>query len=111
MRTLKFNIIAQRIERDPTCDFSGIVSGTKGYLQAWFSFSSEWAGCKKVAAFYRLGKEYAVPIAGNICAIPAEVLTWSRFEVAVIGERDGYRITTNKIEITQERRRDDGDGR
>ena len=34
--------------------------------------------------------------------IPPEALTWTSFEVAVVGERDGYRITTNKIEITQE---------
>ena len=102
MRILKFNVSAQRIQKDPTCDFSGIVAGTEGYLQAAFSFSAEWTGCKKVAAFYRLGKEYAVPIVGNVCMIPPEALTWTNFEVAVVGERDGYRITTNKIEITQE---------
>ena len=103
MRTLKFNVTAQQIDKDPTCDFSGIVAGTEGYLQAAFSFSAEWTGCKKVAAFYRLGKEYAVPITDNTCMIPPEALTWSRFGVMVVGERDGYRITTNKIEIKQER--------
>lgn len=102
MRTLNFNVTAQKIQKDPNCNFSGLVSGTKGYLQAAFDFSPEWAGCKKVAAFYCFGEEYAVPIVGNVCMIPSEALTWTDFEVAVVGERDGYRITTNKIEITQE---------
>lgn len=46
MRTLKFIVNAQKLEKDPSCDFSGIVSGTKGYLEAEFSVSKEWSYIK-----------------------------------------------------------------
>ena len=45
MRLLKFNIDAQQIQKDPECDFSNIVSGTKDYLKAQFTFSPEWQDC------------------------------------------------------------------
>ena len=51
MRTLKFIITAQNVQKDPDCDFTGIVAGTQGYLQAEFSVSGEWAGCRMAAIF------------------------------------------------------------
>ena len=51
MRTLKFIITAQNIQKDLDCDFSGIVASTQGYLQAEFSVSQEWAGCRMAAIF------------------------------------------------------------
>lgn len=41
MRILKFIVQAQTITMGPDCDFSGIVSGTQGYLQAQFNVSKE----------------------------------------------------------------------
>lgn len=102
MRTLNFIIDAQTIRPDPSCDFSGIVRGTKGYLQAEFYFSVEWNGCRKAAVFTKLGKEYPVPIINNRCEIPEEVLTRNTFTVSVVGTRDDYRITTNKTEVRQD---------
>lgn len=102
MRTLKFTVDAQSIRPSPGCDFSGLVPGTEGYLQAEFSFSPEWDGCRKAAAFYKLGEEYAAPLVNNVCVIPAEALTWKTFGVAVAGVREGYRIQTGKIDIRQE---------
>ena len=102
MRTLNFIIEAQTIHPDPACDFSGIVRGTKGYLQAEFSFSAEWNGCRRAAVFTKLCKDYPVPIVNNKCEIPEEALTWNTFTVAVVGARDGYRITTNKTEVRQD---------
>ena len=104
MRTLKFLINAQSITKDPDCDFTGIVAGTEGYLQAEFSFSEEWQGCRMAAVFSCLGKEYPRPIKDGRCVIPAEALTWDNFGVRVVGERENYRITTNEIKIKQERR-------
>lgn len=104
MRTLKFIITGQKITKDPDCDFTGIVAGTQGYLQAEFSFSEEWQGCRMAAVFSCLGKEYPQPIMNGQCEIPKEALTWDSFGVRVVGQRDGYRITTNKIKIRQERR-------
>ena len=102
MRVLSFNVDAQRISKDPDCDFSGLVPGSRNYLQARFSFSKEWDGCVLVARFWRGNNEHAVFIKDNMCEIPSEVLTGKTFAVSVIGQRGGLRIPTNKIYIRQE---------
>ena len=102
MRVLKFIVDAQRIYRDPDCDFTNIVSGTQNYLQAYFSFSPEWHDCTLVASFWRGDKEHAVLIQDGLCDIPAEVLTGRTFGLSLIGQRDEYRITTNRIIVRQE---------
>lgn len=105
MRTLKFIVNDQIIERDPSCDFSGLVPGTKGYLQAEFSFSPEWKDCVKLATFYsKMGKEYTPQVLkdGKTCMIPAEVLVKRIFKIQLIGgTKDGLKLTTNIIEINQ----------
>lgn len=101
MRTLKFGINAQKIAKDPLCDFSDIVAGTKNYLKAQFSFSGEWDGCILVASFWRGNKEYAKRIIDNECIIPSEVLTGATFKVSVSGRRDNYSITTDKVTVRQ----------
>lgn len=101
MRTLKFIVDGQSIKKDPSCDFKGLVPGTKGYLEAHFQFSDEWKNCKKAAVFGSLGQEYAVPLINGKCEIPEKALTWRLFSVKVAGIRDGYRITTNKVEVLQ----------
>ena len=108
MRTLKFIVDHQSIKMDPNCDFSGLVPGTEDYLQAEFIFSSEWAGCTKVAAFYSvMGKEYAPRLLkdGKTCMIPSEALEKKTFLVRVLGKRDQLRLTTNKVAVSQ-----NGDG-
>ena len=102
MRKLNFTAMGQNLQKDPACDFTGIVKGSKGYLQAHFSFDSEWNGCGKVAVFMRLGKEYPVKLSVDTCMIPEEALTHSQFSVHVIGVRNGFRIVTNGVEIEQE---------
>ena len=101
MRTLKFLINGQKIEKDPNCNFDGIVPGTKGYLKASFVFSEEWKNCKKAAVFSILGKEHAAPIKNGTCNIPSPVLVRKSFEVKVVGENEGFRITTNRLEVEQ----------
>lgn len=51
MRVLKFIINGLKLTKDPQCDFSGIVPGTKGYLKAEFKFNEDWYTCKKMAVF------------------------------------------------------------
>lgn len=102
MRLLKFNVNAQQIQKDPTCDFNNIVAGTEGYLRAQFTFSPEWRDCVIVASFWRGTKEHAKVIQNGACDIPTEVLTGPTFRVSVIGQRGDYRITTNKTLIRQE---------
>lgn len=103
MRTLKFNVEGQSLKKDSTCDFSGIVKGSKGYLQCSFSFSREWAGCKVAASFWSYDKEKgAAPVKNGRCKIPDEITDFKSFQVCLIGVRDGYRITTNRVKIEQE---------
>lgn len=102
MRTLKFIVDGQSITKDPSCNFKGLVPGTKGYLEAHFRFSDEWKECKKAVEFCSLSKKYAVPLFNGKCEIPEEALTWRVFSIEVYGVRDGYRIKTNKVEVLQD---------
>lgn len=104
MRTLNFIVTGQTISLDPNCDFSGLVPGTKGYIQAEFSFSKEWDGCVKVAAFFsNLGEEYEPKIIDNklTCIIPSEALRKSIFKVQVIGQKYELKLCTNKVVVYQ----------
>lgn len=103
MRLLAFNVESQCVHKDPNCDFTNIVAGTKNYLRAKFTFSDEWRDCVKVASFWRGEKEYASVLnSDGICDIPPEALTGATFRVSVIGQKQAYRITTNKIVVRQE---------
>lgn len=103
MRTLKFNVEGQRLKKDPACNFSGIVKGSKGYLQCSFSFSREWAGCKVAASFWGYDKELdAAAVVHGVCQIPDSVTDFRRLGISLTGVKDGYCITTNKIWIEQE---------
>lgn len=104
MRTIKFIVDKQTITLDPKCDISDLVPGTSGYVQAEFSFTSEWDDCKKVVAFYsNLGREFEPQILTNrnVCAIPAEALKRAIFKVRVIGQSGRYKLATNKLSIHQ----------
>lgn len=104
MRTLKFIVDGQIVKLDPNCDFSNLVPGTSEYLKAEFSFSPEWDGRVKVAAFWSvLGKEYPPQLLkdGRECIIPEEALKRRKFKVQVIGKKDGSKLTTNRVEVNQ----------
>ena len=104
MRTLAFVIDKQIIKQDPTCDFSGLVPGTDGYLQASFSFSPEWNGCAKVASFYTImGKECKPQVLedGKTCMIPAEALKGRAFKIKVYGVKKDFAITSDRIVVFQ----------
>lgn len=103
MRTLKFIIDKQIIKRDPNCDFDGLVAGTEGYLQAEFSFSSDWDNCTKVAAFYSRGKECPPQVLedGRTCMIPSEALKGRAFGVRVFGKNGRLKLVTSKEIVCQ----------
>lgn len=104
MRTLKFIVDGQVITPVPECDFGGLVPGTDGYLKAEFSFSPEWQGCNKVAAFYSaLGKEYSPLVLkdGRTCVIPTEALKKRVFKIKIFGSNGKTTIQTNKVTIRQ----------
>lgn len=105
MRTLKFIVNRQVLTPDPNCDFSGLVPGTSGYIQAEFSFSSDWDNRKKVVGFWNITEEREYEpqkLENDICMIPVEALAKRRFRMQVFGRQDAYGVvTTNKITITQ----------
>lgn len=104
MRTLVFNVKKQIIERDQSCDFSGLVAGTSGYLKAKFLFSDDWDNCAKVAGFFSKEDKEFPPCAldkNNSCMIPSEALQHHEFKIKLYGKRNGYTITTQKITIKQ----------
>lgn len=104
MRTLRFIVDGQIIRHDPNCDFSGLVPGSDGLIEAKFSFSPDWKNCIKVAAFFSpLGTEYPPQKLENdgTCIVPAEALDLRSFNVQVIGRTPKMKITTNKLTIKQ----------
>lgn len=105
MRTLKFIVDGQIVKPDPECDFSNLVPGTNGYLRIWFKFSEEWADCKKVVGFWSvMGREYQPQelYDGETCVIPADALRRREFKMQVFGVRKDYKITTNKVTVSQD---------
>lgn len=102
MRELRFKVSGQKIYKDSSCDFSGIISGTENYLLAKFVFGNDWNGASKVAVFSRLNEEHPVKIIDSKCIIPKEALTWLNFKVRVVGKKNGVKITTNNVIVEQE---------
>lgn len=104
MRTLKFIVNGQTITQDPTCDFTGLVPGTEGYLQAEFVFSPEWESVVKVVGFFsNMGREYEPRLLNNskTCVIPTDALKNRIFKIQVIGKNGTYKIKTNKLAVEQ----------
>ena len=104
MRVLRFIVDGQLIKKDPACNFDNLVPGTEGFVQANFTFSKEWEGCAKVVAFYSpLGREYPPRVLadGKTCIIPDEALQKRKFKMQVIGKKSDFKITTNKVTVSQ----------
>lgn len=104
-RMLSFRVRDQLIEKDPTCSFKDIVSGTSNYLQARFTMNATWKGYACVAVFRKMLDEYPVVLHGGKCDIPAEATDWDKFYVRIVGKKpDGSILTTDETEVTQTRK-------
>lgn len=104
MRTLRFLVNEQILDKDPSCDFENLVPGSEGYLQAEFVFTPEWNGCAKVAAFYStMGQEFPPQVLtdGYTCVIPSEACARQTFKVKVIGKKNETKLVTNKLAVSQ----------
>ena len=105
MRILEFTVKQQRLTKNITCSFGGLIAGSKGYLYSKFDFpNGDWDDCTfKIASFWLDNKESAVRLdENNMCEIPAEVLTGEEFRVYLIGANKDYQIETNEVRIKQE---------
>lgn len=103
VRVLDFVVNRQIISKSPTGDFKGIVSGTKGYFKARFTFSPEWSGLKKVVIFRSKSTTKYVPLPGNECMIPDDVLTGMTYYVSVVGKSATLVLRTNETFVSQQR--------
>ena len=104
MRILRFVVKDQILEKDPDCNFEGLVPGSQKYIKAKFSFSPEWDGYTKVVSFRSmLGKEYSPQVLqdGYSCIIPSEALVRRAFKVQVLGKKGATTLTTNKFTVEQ----------
>ena len=50
-RDLAFIVEDQELSKDPSCDFSGLVPGSSGYLRVVFVFHGLWDTLAKAAVF------------------------------------------------------------
>jgi hypothetical protein len=99
-----FNVKNQIIQKEPSCDFSGLVAGTSGYLRAKFILSDAWNNCAKVAGFFSKSGEEFTPCVldeDNSCEIPSEALERHEFMIKLYGRKKDYTITTQPITIKQ----------
>ena len=103
MRTLRFIVKDQIITQDPNCDFTNLVPGTDGYIQAEFLFSSEWDGYVKVVSFSSGKNEYTPKVLkdGKTCIIPTEALDRYIFMVQVLGKKNDIKLKTNSVAVRQ----------
>ena len=96
---LLFRVRNQQIER---LESNLVVSGSKNYLHAKFTFTKEWNGLTKTAVFKREEDEegYLVVLNNDVALIPWEVLqNEGIFYVSVFG---GDLITVNKARVIVE---------
>lgn len=103
MRKLRFLVNGQTIKPDPSCDFSGIVANSVGYLCAEFKLDSAWTGCQVAASFWNGKNEHAALLQKGVCEIPSKALVNRELVgVSLVGVKDNYKIATNKIYFKQE---------
>lgn len=87
---LIFSITNQHITRT---DSEIVVADSRNYLNATFSFSSDWDDVAAKTAVFKHGEEaYTVILNNNACLVPHEVIKSGHFNVSVFG---GNRITVD----------------
>lgn len=104
MRTLKFMVDGQILIKDPSCDFSNLVPGSKDCVGVEVSFSSDWNGYTKAVEFTSaLGKQFPprILVGGRSCMVPAEALARRVFKVRIVGKKGDGKMMTNKVEVKQ----------
>lgn len=97
MRVLNFEVYGQNLKK--IGDFSGIVSGTKGYLKCHANFAdNDWKRALKVAVF---DETYLVPMYDDSCMVPYEVSDKRSFKMSIVGKNGDMVIKTNQVLIEQ----------
>ena len=95
---LKFLVDGQKLSKKRDCF---VVSDSKNYLYAEFSFSQEWNNTAKTAIFKNADTAYTVFLTDDCCKVPYEV-SGADFCVSVFGTNGNNRITTNETVVLVE---------
>ena len=100
-RDLAFIVEDQELSKDPSCDFSGLVPGSSGYLRVVFVFHGLWDTLAKAAVFSTNGVESAMPITNDSCVIPDSVLKEKSFSIRLVGKNSQQMLQTNRLVVNQ----------
>jgi len=96
MRTISFTINGQRITGST---ISNLVGNTKNYVEASFSFSSEWDGFFKVAIFTANSKQYPAILQNNKCMVPDIAMSGEYMDVGVMAGLSGTTLSTDTFRV------------
>ena len=100
-RDLVFVVEDQELNKDPSCDFSGLVPGSSGYLRVVFAFHGLWNTLTKAAVFSTNGVESAMPIINDSCVIPDSILKEKSFSIKLVGRNTQQMLQTNRLVVNQ----------
>ena len=96
MRTISFTITGQGITGTAISD---LVGNTKNYVEASFTFSSEWEGFFKIAIFTANGKQYPAILENNKCMVPDVAMSGDYMDVGVMAGYNGTTLSTDTFRV------------
>lgn len=102
MRDLVFDINGQVLSKSPTCDFSGIVRGSRGYLRCKFNFSNDWNGYDKAIEFQTKDDNEFFLMNGNTIFVPDKIANSWYFKIKLYAvESKSPVFPTNTVMVKQ----------
>lgn len=100
-KQVSFIVEGQNLRKDVSGEQIKLMSGTKGYYTAYFSFSRDWRDFKKVAVYKTKDVIIYEAIVDGVSKIPNDILHGNNFRVSVKGiSIDGEtELPTNELVI------------
>lgn len=106
MRELDFIVNGQTLMKDPLCDFTGLVAGTKGYLKLYFEFSPAWKNYKKAVRVKADSTVSYIPIENGYANLDDFSAAHTRLTISVKGVDGDKVLTTDSVVISQKKGED-----
>lgn len=105
MRTLKFILDGQKLKKDPSCDFTGLICGTMNYVKLSFDVSGDWNKCFIIVSFLDENDHEidASELKNFECLVPNTTSSYKKYKIRLIGcDRTGNcKIISSMQEIRQ----------
>lgn len=102
MQVLRFSVKGADITPEPIRTPAVLYPGMTEPVRLEFTFSPEWKGTTKVAAFWSiLGNEYPPKVLkdGKSCIVPFEALQRAAFKVQIMAKQNGEIHSTGKCTV------------